>query len=227
MSTTNGIPGFILHPASLRFSNRLEGRVAATESSWSIHLSHAIARHHAEEIAHLTNTILRSLVGAASTSFRAFSPPDRSGLSMFVDTHVVFFARFLCCRPERVLQVLSTQRCDGNLRKRKKGKKWQRVLFCQGSSVRDREMASSPPILVSTQKKCHNNKTSPYYAAPGNAQIQKNTHTKIKRCRSIGSFPELCIYFAFGCISFHLHYICFAFRIAPRISIFALHFISI
>ena len=45
----------------------------------------------------------------------------------------------------------------------------------------------------------------------------------------IGSFPELCIYLAFGRISFHLHYICisFAFRIAPRISIFALHFISI
>ena len=44
-----------------------------------------------------------------------------------------------------------------------------------------------------------------------------------------GSFPELCIYFAFGHISFHLHYICisFAFRIPPRISIFALHFISI
>ena len=44
-----------------------------------------------------------------------------------------------------------------------------------------------------------------------------------------GSFPELCIYLAFGRISFHLHYICisFAFRIAPRISIFALHFISI
>ena len=45
----------------------------------------------------------------------------------------------------------------------------------------------------------------------------------------IGSFPGLCIYLAFGRISFHLHYICisFAFRIAPRISIFALHFISI
>ena len=45
----------------------------------------------------------------------------------------------------------------------------------------------------------------------------------------IGSFPELCIYLAFGRISFHLHYICisFAFRIAPRISIFALHFICI
>ena len=45
----------------------------------------------------------------------------------------------------------------------------------------------------------------------------------------IGSFPELCIYLAFGRISFHLHYICisFAFRIAPRIDIFALHFISI
>ena len=44
-----------------------------------------------------------------------------------------------------------------------------------------------------------------------------------------GSFPELCIYLAFGRISFHLHYICisFAFRIAPRIDIFALHFISI
>ena len=44
-----------------------------------------------------------------------------------------------------------------------------------------------------------------------------------------GSFPELCIYLASGRISFHLHYICisFAFRIAPRISIFALHFISI
>ena len=45
----------------------------------------------------------------------------------------------------------------------------------------------------------------------------------------IGSFPELCIYFAFSRITFHLHYICitFAFRIAPRIDILALHFINI
>ena len=60
-----------------------------------------------------------------------------------------------------------------------------------------------------------------------NGQIQL---TKIQSVPPyIGSFPELCIYFAFGRISFHLHYICtsFAFRIAPRISIFALHFISI
>ena len=44
-----------------------------------------------------------------------------------------------------------------------------------------------------------------------------------------GSFPELCIFFAFICITFHLHYICitFAFRIAPRIYIFALHLINI
>ena len=45
----------------------------------------------------------------------------------------------------------------------------------------------------------------------------------------IGSLPELCIFPAFICITFHLHYICisFAFRIAPRISIVALHFIRI
>ena len=37
------------------------------------------------------------------------------------------------------------------------------------------------------------------------------------------------VFFAFICITFHLHYICiaFAFRIAPGIDIFALHFISI
>ena len=36
-------------------------------------------------------------------------------------------------------------------------------------------------------------------------------------------------YFAFICITFHLHYICisFTFCIAPRIDIFALHFINI
>ena len=60
--------------------------------------------------------------------------------------------------------------------------------------------------------------------------ISNTRHEKIisESCNN-GSFPELCIYFAFGRISFHLHYICisFAFRIAPRISIFALHFISI
>ena len=41
--------------------------------------------------------------------------------------------------------------------------------------------------------------------------------------------PRIMHFFAFICITFHLHYICisFAFRIAPRISIFALHFISI
>ena len=42
-----------------------------------------------------------------------------------------------------------------------------------------------------------------------------------------GSFPELCLYFAFICITFHLHYICisFTFHIAPRIDI--LHYISL
>ena len=46
---------------------------------------------------------------------------------------------------------------------------------------------------------------------------------------NIGLFPELCIYFAFLCITFHLHYICisFTFRISPRIDIFAIHFINI
>ena len=48
-------------------------------------------------------------------------------------------------------------------------------------------------------------------------------------CLLIGLFPELCIYFAFICITFHLHYICisFTFRIAPGIDIFALHFVNI
>ena len=37
---------------------------------------------------------------------------------------------------------------------------------------------------------------------------------------AIGSFPELCIYLAFGRISFHLHYICISFALH-------LHFICI
>ena len=52
---------------------------------------------------------------------------------------------------------------------------------------------------------------------------------KIKINPHIGSLPELCIYFTFICITFHLHYICisFTFCIAPGIDIFALHFITI
>ena len=55
-------------------------------------------------------------------------------------------------------------------------------------------------------------------------------NTQIHIVSRIGSLPELCIYLAFNfCITFHLHYICisFTFRIAPRIDIFALHFINI
>ena len=59
--------------------------------------------------------------------------------------------------------------------------------------------------------------------------IEHRLRTPNQNYDNIGSLPELCIYFAFICITFHLHYVCisFTFRIAPRIDIFALHFINI